>query len=667
MPKNTAELLNFIDLVKEPICYLSSDFVILDINTSAEKIFRLTKNKLIGESFKTLCPEYDPKIFEYPFDRNLITQVGKKTLLWHPLLLEKAKNGIKFIVIGTFKKSAGRPDSIESDQLMPEKIARQDSPADIINIYHYMENILAQMPVSVYWMSTDGIYLGCSNSMAKLLKLKSRQDIVGKTYIDLYHKTSIPHYKKTDRNVMDNGVSLNLEEPLYFPDGTKKIYLSSKVPLYGFKGKIIGMLGISVDITDRKKMEEALIQATDAAETANRAKTEFIANMSHDIRTPLTGIIGMSAILEQEVQKLEEKEHAHLVHVSGEQLLTLLNSVLDIVSAGNSQENFVKFKLINVQQLLNNLTELEQPTITLKHLKLFVDIHPNVPDNIHTDPLKLHRILLNLLGNAIKFTEKGYVRINVNYHPTNSKRGNIEFWVSDTGPGIAKDKQDKIFDRFYRGDPSYKEKHTGYGVGLHIVEQYVHLLKGSITIESEIDKGTIFKVSFPVEVKKNLESKILESQLFDFSKNDFLPDSIVTTTHSSQRRESLPFILLVEDNPIALKVVESMVKKAGCNYLSATTGEQALEIAQSHDFDLILSDIGLPGISGNELASSIRSLEKKLDKKPIPIIGLSAHTSNETEHACIKAGMNSVVSKPINPSVMQKILTNFILSKKEEI
>lgn len=681
MPKNTDISSIFINLVEEPIFYLSPNFIILEINASAGKIFKLKKDDIIGNPFSAFCPDFEP---DYPFDHNLTTQIGKKTLSWRFLFLKKQTNGVQFIVIGSvknnFKLSLNLKFTNEMDGPTHEKIASQllteqledkskNTLEHVRNIYRYMENIIAQIPVSVYWMNKNYVYLGCSNSMAQLLNLKSRHDIVGKSYADLYDQKSTSLYKKVDKTVMGKGISLSLEEPLYLPDGTKKIYLSNKVPLHNLDGKIIGMLGVSVDITDRKKMEEELRKAKEETEAANQAKDKFLANMSHDIRTPLAGIIGISALLEQQVQKIEEKEYAHWVQASGEQLLTLLNSMLDIVSMGDKKENYLKIESVSISQLLDNIVQLELPTIKLKSLELTIDVDKTVPPIIKTDAVKLHRVLLNLLGNAIKFTDKGYIALKVQYSPIHDKKGQLELFVSDTGHGISKDDQDKVFDRFFRSNPSYKGQYTGFGVGLHIVQQYVSMLKGTVSLESEVGQGTTFKVSIPVEIPANQNQTfppILINQGYHFAyDNNINPITRNLSTISTSANSHTPTILLVEDNPIALKVVESLAQQAHCQYVSATTGEQALELIKFNQFDLILSDIGLPGISGYELASAIRK-ENNLTKK-IPIIGLTAHAAHAAEHDALEAGMNQVISKPLTLPVLHAILAQFIFQKQKSL
>jgi PAS domain S-box-containing protein len=535
----------------------------------------------------------------------------------------------------------------------------------------FVNELVDQIPAAIFWKNLQSVFMGCNKTFASFASLSSPQDIIGKTDFDLPWGESYAHlYRNDDREIINSKQpKKQIEENQTLADGSEIVLLTSKIPLFSRTGQVMGVLGIYHDITERKKMELSLQHAKENAEAANRVKDEFIANMSHDIRTPLTGIIGISAILEQEVQKIEEKEHAHLVHVSGEQLLTLLNSVLDIVSIGDKQENHVKIKSININQLLHNIAELELPTLKLKHLELTVDVDDRVPEFIKTDEVKLHRVILNLLGNAIKFTDKGHVGLKVHYTPITNKKGQLDLFVSDTGPGIAADDQDKVFDRFFRSNPSYKGQYTGFGVGLHIVQQYVALLKGSISLESELGIGTTFKVSIPVAMcapNKKVPQTTPVHRAYNFINEKSVTPAVTNEkTHPVQKSNNSPLILLVEDNPIALKVVESVSKDAHCTYLSATTGEQALKLAEENEFDLILSDIGLPGISGNELASSIRTLEKRLNKKTIPIIGLTAHAANAAEQESLQAGMSKVISKPITLAILKGILNEFVPSDEK--
>lgn len=217
-----------------------------------------------------------------------------------------------------------------------------------------------------------------------------------------------------------------------------------------------------------------------------------------------------------------------------------------------------------------------------------------------------------------------------------------------------------MFDRFYRGDPSYKGNYTGFGVGLHIAQQYIHLLKGTISLESKLGRGTTFTVTIPVEISKEAKIEAHKAPI-DLSSQLNVCDKVTNKISSGIRTKGdSPLLLIVEDNRIALMVAEGAISKAHCQYLSATNGKDALKLAKSHNFDLILTDIGLPDLSGYELAASIREYENKQGKPSTPIIGLTAHAEAHAQPEALGAGMNKVISKPINQTKLQEILHDFL-------
>lgn len=283
MHKNAGIIYDFINAIADPVFFLASNFNIIDLNQSAEETFKINKNIIIKKTISEVFPNSSTTITQAT--DKLITLQDKQEKSWNCFIQSQSNpETIKYIlffcdkpltpsVISNPKKDSIHQEIRDLTQILTGK--NQDPNKNTIehvkDIYHYMENIIAEIPVSVYWMNRNYTYLGCSNSMANLLKLKSRQDIVGKTYLDLYDEKSSAYYKKADTNVMETGISLSLEEPLYFEDGTKKVYLSKKVPLIDSNEKIIGMLGISLDITDIKKAEEDLKKAKEAAENALRS------------------------------------------------------------------------------------------------------------------------------------------------------------------------------------------------------------------------------------------------------------------------------------------------------------------------------------------------------------------------------------------------------------
>ncbi len=405
------------------------------------------------------------------------------------------------------------------------------------------------------------------------------------------------------------------------------------------------MLSVSFDITEQKKMEAALRRAKEAAEVANHAKTEFIANMSHDIHTPLSGIVGLSQLLEGRCKNKEEKQYASWINESGKQLLELLKSVLDIVSDEHISTTEVNKEAVDLRQCIRGLAHLVFPTAKMKALELHVAIEDAVPQQVITDVTKLHRVLLNLLSNAIKFTEKGSVTIKIETIVDDKDYVQLQFSVIDTGIGIPDEMQNKVFERFFRVNPSRKGTLGGYGVGLHVAQNYVGLLGGEIKLESKLGEGSTFSFILPLKVFHAVDSS----------------KEIEKTNHLRPiTSEDSPYILLVEANSVALRFIESLVMQAGCRFASAADVSHALKLIKSNDFDLIFTEIELPAGSGNQLARDIRKWEQETHRKPVPVIGLTTTPLNEMRESSIDAGMNEIINKPVQLQTIQEIINKFI-------
>jgi two-component system aerobic respiration control sensor histidine kinase ArcB len=532
-----------------------------------------------------------------------------------------------------------------------------------------LEEIIASVPGSIYWKNTEGVYLGCNDFMVKTAGLTSKTDIIGHSDFELWPQHAKELFEH-DKLVMRIGHSIRSEEQVVLPNGKKRYFTVEKIPLRDQANNISGIIGNSIEITELKNTQKALQIAKAAAEAANNAKIEFIANMSHDIRTPISGVVGMSQLLIDKLTDSEQKQYAQWLHESGEQLLELLTGILDVVSADRMYENALHEEFFDLRQCMMDIVELEHPTTHLKNLDLRVDIEPSVPKYIKSDRTKLHRILLNLLGNAIKFTDKGYVAIEAKLIRLQKQKATIRFSVVDTGIGIAKDQQSKVFDRFHRAVSSYKGVYAGHGVGLHIAQTYTALLGGVITLESTLGKGT----RFSFELNFQATDKVIAepgAPLLINQKVSSLPEQTAQVVEeksasTAQTDSNIPKVLLVEDNLIARKVAEGVVTSTGCQVINAVDGEEALELAKTMSFNLIISDIGLPDISGYDFTQSVREWEQATHKPPVPIIGLTAHAESKAKDQAIAAGMNDIYSKPINLSLMQTILTTYVGTHKKE-
>ncbi|MDR3442320.1 MAG: ATP-binding protein [Legionella sp.] len=527
------------------------------------------------------------------------------------------------------------------------------------------ENILAHIPNHVFWLNNEGVYLGCNDYHAKNLNCE-KKDIIGKTNFDMPWSDRAEGLKQLHQTIRSTGQAYVSEESMLY-NNESLTFLSQKVPLKNRKNEIIGILGILTNITKQKQIELELLVAKKSAELANKAKDEFIQNISHDIRTPIIGIIGLASILEQEAHTDQGKEYAQMVNISGEQLLSLLNNVLDIVSTGKDNENTLNIGSFDIYQVIQSIGELERPTIQLKNLDLHIQIDESVPQYVITDQTKLHRIILNLLSNAIKFTEQGAVKIRAQmlHHENNSAL--LKVFIEDTGIGIDKESQAQIFDRFFRANPSYKGVFTGYGIGLHIVQKYTEILKGKVSLESSPGNGTTFTVELPVLIDTNKITLKQQSPPLSYHheslKNTFNTSEIKQTNTNNKS----PLFLLVEDNAIALKLVESMIKKFGGQYVSAISGERAFELFTTNNIDIVITDLGLPGISGNELTRRIRIYEQEAQKKPVTIVGLTAHALESAKPESLQAGMNELITKPIRYEALPHLFDEFISARQDAV
>ncbi|ASQ45323.1 PAS domain-containing hybrid sensor histidine kinase/response regulator [Legionella clemsonensis] len=540
---------------------------------------------------------------------------------------------------------------------------------------------LSEHSDQVYWISSpDFSKIQYISPSYERIWGRSREELYAnpEIWINFLHPEDVEHHHPIHH--MAEQIRLLGEKARYSeqyriirPNGEVRWIIDKGFPLINHRGVCYGVTGVATDVTDELKQTEDLKKAKEAAEIANKAKSEFIANMSHDIRTPLSGIVGLSKLLEDEAQTAIEKEYAYWINQSGEQLLDLLNNVLELISLENMKELEVNQEWFSLKEELQTICKLELPAIKVKNLEFTLDIEESVPDFILSDRIKIHQILLNLLGNAIKFTEKGHIILAVKHLSSSKETVELEFRVEDTGIGIADNQQERVFERFFRIDPSYKGIYKGYGLGLHIVKKYVALLGGEIRLKSMVGKGSIF--AFKLSVKSGMgyptsplsNSHELEGENSSKEKHTANVKPFSHTNKLKQASNELPHLLLIEDNTIALRLLESVSKQVGCQFTSTMDAEEAFELVKQNNYDLIITDIGLPGMSGIELTIYIRHWEQALNKKPVPIVGLTAHSLGSSVDECLEAGMNKVFAKPINLATMQDIVSALIPLNKLEV
>ena len=524
-----------------------------------------------------------------------------------------------------------------------------------------MKNLIDNLPGDIYWKDNHGVWSGmnkrCVQSLRNMGFIQGSNDseVIGKTDHQLFNKNTADIYRQTDMEVMKKNTEITREEETLLLSGEKITLLSTKRPLYNKKGGIAGVVGNTVDITSLKKIEQELKVAKEAAEAANHAKSEFIANMSHDIRTPLTGITGLSKLLEDGVPDETHKLYAHKLVESSDILLHLMNDVIDVVSADHVNENDLHENPFNMQHIIDEIITLEEPSTLAKGIGLTTTVDDNIPPCLVGDHDKIYHILLNLVGNAIKFTKKGCVEIGVAQISEDDATILLAYHVKDTGIGIPIVMQDKVFDRFFRISPSYEGVYTGHGVGLHIAQSYAHLLGGNITLTSEPNVGTTF--CFELRLKKGDVSQLpADSKNKEQAVGAPIPPPLPSSPAHSQNPEpsiatplieNAPHVLLVEDNAIAMMILKQLILPSGYNITTVEDGQVAYCLATRTHFDLIITDLGLPTISGTAFTRNFRDFEALHQQQPIPIIGLTAHADKQIKQECLDAGMNAAFSKPL--------------------
>lgn len=513
----------------------------------------------------------------------------------------------------------------------------------------YLESILLSSRNNIYWMDVDGRIIGCNDQQAKCFGLENRMDLIGKNIFDvgalLNWDPDLPKkIRENDINIMKNSHH-SIHEETVILNGKKHIYLASKSPMYNQAGELVGIMGIATDITELKQITQELEQAKLMAETANRYKTEFIANISHDIRTPLVGIQGIAAWLAEKIPPEFLPEINGLIKASNE-LLNLLNNVIHLTKLEFDDPKKIKSEPFNLRELISGLVALFAVVAQQKKLSLNVNYPDDLPDQFVSAPYLVQQTILNLLSNALKFTNQGHVTVHISKDPDLEIKDQIFpllITIEDTGIGIPEQSFEEIFKSFHRLDPTYKDQHYGSGLGLAIVRQLVAKLSGRVWVTSKVNEGSNFFVSLPLLLsQKPAVSSGINGPLINPA--DLLQSHAPLSIQQAVKPHHL-LILLVEDNVLIQKGVTSLLNKLNCYVDIAGTAYQALELAKRETYDLIFMDIGLPDQDGFWTTRQIR--QSLIHYAHTPIIALTAHLDEEYRNVCQEAGINDIITKPL--------------------
>jgi PAS domain S-box-containing protein len=500
-----------------------------------------------------------------------------------------------------------------------------------------LRKIFEASPSAIIVLDSEMVVLDCNNASLRMFNTSNKCELISKNFQDFLGKDITQQPMELLSEIIIDGQSQERQFSLTKSNGSEfKAELSGGM-IKDTSGKTIAFVVIINDITERLQFIGKLNQARIEAEESDRLKTAFLANMSHEIRTPMNSILGFSNLL-SETDFDDEKKVEYLKHIlqSSNILLNLIDDIIDIskIEAGHLNVNIVES---NVNKLVREVFSTFNETKTKQNIELRLILPPESElISVQTDPLRVRQIVTNLIGNALKFTEKGFVELGYNI-----KNGAVdqflEFYVKDTGVGIPLDKQAIIFERFRQVDEATTRKYGGTGLGLAISKKLVGLLGGNIWVDSTPNEGSVFYFTLPYSKKV----EVLGSD-----------EPFHATKYNWKGRT----ILIAEDENSNYELIKASIYRTGIKIIRAHNGEEAVEhIERNNGIDLVLMDIRMPRMNGYEATRKIKSL-----KPGLPVISITAYAMSEDKAKSLEAGCDVYISKPIKPSRLLSLLNDFI-------
>jgi PAS domain S-box-containing protein len=508
----------------------------------------------------------------------------------------------------------------------------------------FLSALLDSLPDKVFFKDCRSVYLRVNNTLARIVGL-SQEKIVGSTDYDIVAPQIAAAFQASDRKIIESGEVTTIVEKIVLPDGGCFYSETVKAPLVLPSGEIIGLVGVARDITERLRYEQELIQARAAAEAANEAKSRFLAAMSHELRTPLNAILGFSEIMLDEITGVltaEQRKGLTTIQESGRHLLELISDILDLAKIEADRVD-LDITPVDLDEICRTTLQFVREA-ALKKLILVTYTQNRAPVAFQTDPRRLKQILINLLGNAVKFTADGG-SVGLEIHGDEELQA-VRFTVWDTGVGIAPEELKKLFKPFVQVDSGLARKFEGTGLGLVLTARLVELLGGSIAVESEPGSGSRFMVTLPSRECSG-EPPAIRAGTEPHDGSD-----------ASVAMAPPPTVLVVDDSRTTNEMLTDYLKSKGYRTVAATSGEEAVALARQERPGIILMDIQMPGMDGLEAIRQIRSFPPPDGK--VPVIALTALAMPGDKERCLEAGADEYLGKPVSLRELTRMIVDLL-------
>jgi hypothetical protein len=528
-----------------------------------------------------------------------------------------------------------------------------------------LRTLISTIPDLVWLKDVNGVYLSCNKEFERFFG-KPEAEIVGKTDYDFVSRELADFFRSRDRAAIEAGqATVNEEWITYAADGRRALLETTKTPMFA-NGQLVGVLGIGHDITENRANQQELLRHRDhleeevqdrtselveaklQAETANRAKSAFLANMSHELRTPMNGIMGMINLAKRRMTDPQGMDKLDKAKSASERLLGVLNDILDL-SKIEAERLVLEDAPLQIGDTIDNVTHVLSHKAAEKGLRLEIDLPAELAHRaLQGDSLRLGQILFNLVGNAIKFTDAGGVTLSVRPVAEDAASLRLRFTVQDTGSGIDAAAQARLFQPFEQADNSMTRKYGGTGLGLAICKRLVEMMSGEIGVDSVPGAGSTFWFVVPLQKREA----------------DAVTPAPTSASLTAEQRLLADYagtcILLVDDEPITQEVSRFLLEDVGLVVDLAEDGQQALELARQNRYALILMDMQMPKMNGIEATRAIRNMEAESLNQDTPILAMTANAFDEDRDACLAAGMNDHISKPVASEKLYETLLEWL-------